>query len=228
MRSAAVGKWLPLAALIGLVGCSTEPADQNPAGTKATPAVVATTLSTADCQSRMQKFMRWYLGFASRNDTSTMIFNWPVEDPNEPQLSSSITRGNVSKSRFIEFNAAKFENYMDSLQASGYFSTSYLQHLRSDMGSRGRELAAAHITEPVEMAEFGFSADPVFYVQELFTPEDVARLRYYHSVKAAPGTRVYGLPAPDGSTGIGFPLFVKTENGLCVIDSIKPGITTHN
>ena len=84
---------------------ATEPSVKTP---EASVALVA------DCTPRMKNFLRWYLGFVERSDTSTMFFNWPVSNPNDPSYSRPVPKGNVSRSKYVEFNKVKFEHYVDS------------------------------------------------------------------------------------------------------------------
>ena len=180
-----------------------------------TPKVAVATV--ADCTLRMKNFLRWYLGFVERSDTSTMFFNWPVSNPNDPLYSRPVPKGNVSHSKYIEFNKYKFEHYMDSLTESNYFSFSYLSEKRRSLFKRGAALDASKVDEPIAMNDF--NADEIFFTQELYEPRNINTLKPYRDSKPTSGTLVYEFSGYDDSESKCL-LYLKNENGLCVIDSI--------
>lgn len=179
----------------------------------------SSTAAQSDCLPRMKRFLRWYLASVEQPDTSTRFINFPVTAWTDSAFRAAMPRSNVSSTAFYQLNRKKLTTYLDTLKKSGYFSNSFLLKEGASILKRGAELDAAKMNDGVFS---GFAGDEVFWTQELYDAQDIDKLVPYVSSKLKNGTFAYRLPSQ--AAQINFFLFLKIENGLCVLDSAKHGI----
>ena len=193
-----------------LSGC--EPPHRPPVA----PATAAA--ATAADLPRLRRFLRWYLAFSERRDTSLFpLLNYvlPPPGPERQAFLTSIPRANISPVGYVTLNPRKARVFADSLRASGYFTAGFLARYEASLLRRGAALVADPQTE--NGVEPGFDADEVFRAQDLYEPAELAGLalapaRDQHD----PAQPVYQLPV--GSDR--FLFYTRREAGQVAVDSI--------
>lgn len=208
-----------------LTGCDTRP---GPAAMPSAATAVTTSPATptpavsgpvADLP-RLRQFLRWYLAFAERRDSSVsplLRYPLPPAGPERQEFLRQMPAADVASTPYVVLNERKAATYVDSLRASGYFSAGFLARLAASLHQRGVGLVAE--PEPELGVVPGFEGDEVFDgAQDLYQPADIARLRLVLAAQQAPAAgRIYQLPL--GSEG--FYLYARQEQGRVVLDSIK-------
>lgn len=198
---------------------STAPAE---AGLPAAPdtAVAAAPPTHLDaCGERMKGFLRWYLALVDYEKPAVegahVQFKWPITPETDSAFAASVQPEDRSPTKYIQMNWPSVDKYVATLRRSGYFSQSYLREKRASIIERGQKMEAAKMEDGVFE---GFDADEVFWTQELYEPGDVDRLQPYPDAALRPGQFAYKVPT--AVPYYGFLLYLKTENGTCVIDSV--------
>ena len=176
---------------------------------------------SAPCSKRIKDFLRWYLKFEDNGKDSALIFNFPVTPSTDSAFVADLPRENVSSTRYIQMNWPKVENYLAVLQESGYFSSSYLQEKRKSIRKRGQALEARQMDDGEPE---GFEADEIFWIMELYEPSDIEHILPYKNSQMKAGTSAFEVPVlttdQEGSDKFSFLVYLKNENGRCLIDSI--------
>ncbi|MCB2378890.1 hypothetical protein LGH70_14910 [Hymenobacter sp. BT635] len=221
-------KFIPamtMAALGLLAGaCGTD----SPGNTAATPpkaarnsGKVANGLAATDaCTTRLREFLRWYLATTDYENPDPnrlgFTFKIPVNAQTDSAVAASIAPDQVSPTNYMQVDWPSVDNYLATLEKSGYFSRSYLQEKRASIERRGKAFDASHLEDGEPE---GFEADEIFWMMELYAPADIALLSAYRSAQLKPGAVAYRLPA-EGDPNFQFLLYTKKEQGRCVIDSV--------
>jgi hypothetical protein len=195
--------------------CGTDKSAETSASTSAAekPSIAVATMPNADCTERMKSFLQWYLNFYDNQPDSTRFIQ-AMRYPGNPVLD-----GKPDTTRYALVDRKRLDSFMASLKKSGYFSTSYLQEKNKSIIERGKALQAARMNDGVFE---GFAADEVFWMQEMYEPADISRISLFKSSQLKPSTFAIEVPTADqeGMDKFGFLLYLKNENGLCVIDSV--------
>jgi len=193
--------------------------------TPSRPAAVATLhttplapRATAADLSRTQQFLRWYLAFSERRDTSVaplLRYVLPPAGPERQAFLAQTAKNDVSPTGYIILHERKARNYLDSLQASGYFSAGFLVRYEASLQQRRAALIAEKQTE--NGAVPGFEADEIFNTQDLYQLADVASLTLAPRAEQSNTlTAVYHLPVGPES----FYLYTSRQARRIVIDRI--------
>jgi len=189
---------------LGLLGMALGNCDSRPAQ----PAAVALTRPDS---LRLQGFLRWYLAFAERRDTSLaplLRYALPPAGAERRAFLAQTVPADISTTGYIVLNERKAANYFDRLQASGYFSAGFLRRQAASPRQRAAVLHQERQTE--NGAVPGFEADEVFNTQDLYGAAEISQLR------PAATPAVYQLPVGIES----FYFYTRREQGQVVIDSI--------
>lgn len=167
----------------------------------------------------MQGFLRWYLALVDYEKPAVegahVQFKWPITADTDSAFAAKVKPEDRSPTKYVQMNWPSVDRYVATLRRSGYFSQSYLQEKRESIIERGKALEAAQLEDGILE---GFDADEVFWTQELFEPGDVDRLQPYPDARLKPGHFAYKVPT--AVPYFGFLLYLKNENGACVIDSV--------
>lgn len=212
-----------LALSILLAGCDSRSRPTAAPAVGPAPSVTSSSPSAIDSSAdlpRLRQFLRWYLAFSERRDSSVaplLRYPLPPAGPDRQAFLRQLTAADVSPTGYVVLNERRVATYLDSLRASNYFSVGFLARQAASLHQRGAALAAERETENGAMP--GFEADEIFNAQDLYQPADIARLRVapaaYQTHPAAP---VYQLPLGPAS----FFLYTRQEQGRVVLDSIQP------
>lgn len=174
---------------------------------------VVATVNADTCTERMKLFLRWYLAFYNSHPDST-LFTQFAKYPGNP-----ILNGKPDTTNYVLLDRKRLDNFMNTLKKSGYFSTSYLQEKNKSIIERGKALQAARMNDGIFDR---FAGDEIFWMQELYEPNDIAKISLFKSARLKPGSIAIEVPTAtqEGMDKFGFLLYLKNENGLCVIDSV--------
>jgi hypothetical protein len=193
-------------------------ATEQPIDTDTVVAVAPPTHLNA-CGERMKGFLRWYLAQVDPQkehpEGTYVSFKWPITPETDSAFAAGVKPEDRSTTKYIQMDWPSIDKYVATLRKSGYFSESYLREKRASIIERGKAMEA----EKMEDGVFdGFDVDEVFRTQELYEPGDVERLQPYKDARLKPGSFAYKVPT--AVPYFGFLLYLKNENGQCVLDSV--------